>query len=86
MLKELKNLFFVVVILLFIFSIIKFYFSDNNKKNSFRSLKQNNKKILKISKTLILLENNTVNIIEYVKKDKYQNKKNYNFWDLIKND
>ena len=48
MLKELKNLFFVTIILLFVYTILKFYFSDDNKKKSFRSLKQNDQKILKI--------------------------------------
>ncbi len=86
MLKELKNLFFVTIILLFVYTILKFYFSDDNKKKSFRSLKQNDQKILKISKTLILLENDTTNTIEYIKKDKYPKETSYNFWNLIKND
>ena len=86
MLKELKNLFFVVVILSFIFLILRFYFSDDNKKKSYRSLKKNDEKISQISKTLVLLENDTSNIIEYIKKNKDKNKKNYNFWELIKND
>ena len=86
MLKELKNVFFVVVILTFVFLILRFYFSDDNKKKSYRSLKKNDEKISQISKTLILLENNTSNIIEYIKKNKDKNKKNYNFWELIKND
>jgi hypothetical protein len=86
MLKELKNLFFVVVILSFIFLILRFYFSDDNKKKSYRSLKQNDEKILQISKKLILLENDTSNVIEYIERNKDKNKKNYNFWELIKND
>jgi hypothetical protein len=86
MLKELKNVFFVVVILTFVFLILRFYFSDDNKKKSYRSLKKNDEKISQISKTLILLENDTSNIIEYIKKNKDKNKKNYNFWELIKND
>ena len=86
MLKELKNVVFVVVILTFVFLILRFYFSDDNKKKSYRSLKKNDEKISQISKTLILLENDTSNIIEYIKKNKDKNKKNYNFWELIKND
>ena len=86
MLKELKNVFFVVVILTFVFLILRFYFSDDNKKKSYRSLKQNDEKILQISKKLILLENDTSNVIEYIERNKDKNKKNYNFWELIKND
>ena len=38
MLKELKNLLYFIFIFLFIFLIIKYYFSDINKKNSYRSI------------------------------------------------
>jgi len=83
MIKELKYLFFVFIISLFIFFALNYYFSDNNKKNSYRALIENDKKILNFSIKLTLLENNTNNIVEYVEKEKNKNKKNYNFWKLI---
>ena len=43
------------------------------------------KKILEYSHNLIILKNNTINIIEYVEKTNNKNKKNYNFWKLINN-
>ena len=60
-----------------------YYFSDNNKKNSFRSKKQIAIQIEDYSKDLIFLNNNTKNIVEYVKKTTDNNKKNYYFWELI---
>ena len=38
------------------------------------------------SRNLILLNSDTVNIVEYVEKSIDKNKKNYNFWKLINND
>ena len=85
MIKELKYFFFVLMIFLFLFINLKYYFSDENKKNSYRLLKSNNKIILDYSQKLILLENDTNDIIEYVEKIIEKNKKNYNFWKLINN-
>tara|TARA_B110001450_G_scaffold234766_1_gene238968 strand:+ start:70 stop:336 length:267 start_codon:yes stop_codon:yes gene_type:complete len=86
MLKELKYLLYLLVILLFSYQTLKYYFSDDNKKNSHRSYKQIDDKIIDYSKNIILLENDTVDIVEYVEKIIDKNKKNYNFWKLINND
>ena len=85
MLNELKYLLFLLVITLFSFLSLKYYFSDNNKKISYRSYKQVNEKITKYSQNLILLKNDTIDIVEYVEKTIDKNKKNYNFWKLINN-
>ena len=53
MIKELKYLFFILTIFVFIFLTLKYYFSDNNKKNSYRSLSQNSIRIIDYSKKLI---------------------------------
>ena len=86
MLKELKYLLFLIVIVLFFFLSFKYYFSDENKKNSYRSLKNIGDKTENYSRNLILLNSDTVNIVEYVEKSIDKNKKNYNFWKLINND
>ena len=83
MLKELKYFFYLFIIFLIFFLSLKYYFSSNNKKNSYRSLKLVEKKILDYSKNLIFLNNDTVNIVEYLEKSNENNKKNYNFWKLI---
>ena len=85
MIKELKYLFFLLIISLFVFLTLKYYFSDNNKKNSYRSLLLIDEKIENYSQNVILLNDNTKNIIEFVEKAKDKNKKNYNFWKLIEN-
>ena len=86
MLKELKHLLFLIVIVLFFFLSFKYYFSNENKKNSYRSLKNIEDKTENYSRNLILLNSDTINIVEYVEKSIDKNKKNYNFWKLINND
>ena len=85
MLKELKFLFYIFFIFLFFFLIVKFYFSDDNKKNSFRLFNNINKKNLIYSQNVILLKNDTNKIVEYVEKSIDENKKNYTFWNLLNN-
>tara|TARA_B100001063_G_scaffold206910_1_gene202519 strand:+ start:610 stop:870 length:261 start_codon:yes stop_codon:yes gene_type:complete len=84
MIKELKNLFYILFVFLILFFTLKYYFSDNYKKKSFRAMQLIDKKIDIFSKKLILLNNDTRDIVEYVEK-KNDNKKNYNFWKLINN-
>ena len=85
MLKELKYFLYLFVIILFFFLSLKYYFSDDNKKNSYRSYKQVDEKITNYSQNIILLKSDTVDIVEYVEKNIDKNKKNYNFWKLINN-
>ena len=85
MLKELRYLFYILIVFLFSFLNLKFYFSDTNKKNSYRSFKEIDEKIITYSQKLILLKNNTGNVVKYVEKFTDKNKKNFNFWKLIIN-
>ncbi len=82
MLKEIKYLIFIFLICLFIFFTSKYYFSDVNKKKSYRSYKSINNKVIEFSKNLPILESNTVNIVEYINQNK-DNKKKFNFWKLL---
>ena len=86
MLKKVKFFFYIMSFFTFVFLATNFYFSEQNVRliNKSRSLYPNetNNNI----QNLILLKNDTKNIIEYksdieVYKKK---KKNYTFWDLIK--
>ena len=85
MLKELKYLVYLLVISIFFFLSLKYYFSDVNKKNSYRSYKLVDEKISHYSQNIILLKSDTINIVEYIEKTIDKNKKNYNFWLLINN-
>ena len=86
MLKEIKYLIFIVIISLFLFFTSKYYFSDENIKNSYRSYKNIDEKVKIYSKNLPLLKNDTENIIEYVKQTDKKKKKKFNFWKLLEND
>ena len=84
MIKEIKNLFYLLVIFLFFFFTLKYYFSDSHKKKSYRSFNNINKQISIYSQDLITLEDNTKNIIEYVENTQTKKKKKYYFWELLK--
>jgi SMC interacting uncharacterized protein involved in chromosome segregation len=86
MLKEIKYLIFIAIITLFLFFTGKYYFSNENIKNSYRSYKNIDQKIKDYSKNLPLLKNDTENIIEYVKQTDKKKKKKFNFWKLLEND
>ena len=83
MLKEVKYLIFLTFIGFFLFFTCKYYFSDDNKKNSFRSLSNIDKKIDIYSEKLPVLENDTKDIIQYVEKSNKDKKKKFNFWKLL---
>ena len=86
MLKEIKYLTFIIIIILFLFFTGKYYFSDENIKNSYRSYQNIDDKIELYSKNLPVLEDNTQNVIEYVNQNKKKKKKKFNFWKLLEND
>ena len=86
MLKEIKYLIFIIIISLFFFFTGKYYFSDENVKKSYRSYKNINEKIKVYSKNLPILDNDTQDIIEYVKQTNKKKNKKFNFWKLLEND
>ena len=83
MFKEIKYLIFISIICLFIFLISRYYFSDTNKKNSYRSLNNISEKIDIYAEKLPVLEDDTKNIIEYVEQSNNKKKKKFNFWKLL---
>jgi len=83
MLKEIKYFIFLFIIGLFLYLTIKFYFSDINKKNSYRSLNSIDEKIKNYAEKLPIIENDTKNIIEYTEQTNTQKKKKFNFWKLL---
>ena len=83
MLKELKYFSYIFIIFFFLFFTGRHYFSDTNKKISYRSINEISKKIDNISANLQTLKNDTENIIEYVENNNNKNKKKYHFWKLL---
>ena len=85
MIKEIKYLFYLIVLSIFIFLVINYYFSDYYEKKSNRKISNfldnfNSKNI-----DLPLIKSDTKNIIEYkINSDQIINTKQRKFWDLIK--
>ena len=73
--KELKYFLYVFTILGFVFFITNYYFSNDNKKNSYRTSELYDNKINVISSDLKILESDTSNIIEYVESSSITDKK-----------
>ena len=85
MLKELKYFSYIFIIFFFLFFTGRHYFSDTNKKISYRSINEISKKIDNNSANLRILKNDTENIIDYVENNKNKKKKKYYFWKLLTN-
>ena len=85
MIKEIKYIFFVFIISLFIFFTVKYYISDEFEKEYYKSINNLDSKLDLKKNSLIKLDSDTDNIIEYI--DEKENKeKKLSFWDLIKNE
>ena len=83
MIKELKYFFYTFTIAVFIIFIANYYFSDENKKNSYRSIKLFEKRIIEYSSKLQTLESNTDKITDYVENT---TNKEYKFMELLFDD
>ena len=84
MIKELKIVFFIFVIILFLIFTGRFYFSDINKKNTFKSINKINSKISTFSKNIIVLKNDTNNIILYKNDlEEFKKKSKKRFWEKL---
>ena len=83
MFNKFKYFFFITIIILFLFLTSRYYFSDTNKKKSYRSLNNINERIDKYSEKIPVLEDDTKDIIEYVEQSNNKNKKKFNFWKLL---
>jgi len=79
-----KDIFFVTLQILFVTLIIFFYFSEENITKINKSRSKNYNQIHVNINNIPLLENNTIDIIEYLPKSNNDNKKKYNkFFELI---
>ena len=87
MLKKIINIFYLASFLIFIILTVRFYFSDQNIRETNKSRAFYSVKIDSKTQNLPLLKNDTNNIIDY----SYENleekkiKKRY-FWELLKKD
>ena len=84
--QELKFFLYIATIIGFIIFVGIYYFSDQNKKNSYRATILYDNNITKYNDNLIILKSDTENIIEYVENNLNKDKKKYKFWELLNND
>jgi len=84
--KELIYFLYIITIFGFLIFVGNYYFSDQNIKNFYKSIKLHDNKIIKYSNNLLLLKNDTNDFIEYVENNITKDKKKYKFWDLLDND
>ena len=81
-----KYLVLIFIICLFLFLTGRYYFSDINKRNSYRSINTIDEKINSYAQKLPILEDDTKDIMEYVEQSNTKKKKKFNFWKLLEND
>ena len=85
MLKEVKYVVYLLIIFFSIFFVLKFYLSENNIKRSNKVILQYQKELDKKFNNLPIIKSDTNNIIEYTNEiEKFKNKKQRKFWDLLK--
>ena len=86
MIKNIKNIFFLILFLSFIVFTTFFYFSDRNIKETNKNRAYYSTKTNVNLDNLPLLKSDTNDIVEYKNDiEIYKKKKRYKFWDLIKN-
>ena len=84
MIKEIKYLFFIIVIFLSLFLTLRFYFSETNIKKSYKVLNEIDQNTNIDENNLIILNNDTDNIIDYVNQKIESKDDKFKFWELFK--
>ena len=85
MLKEIKNVVYLLTIFFAIFFVTKFYLSENNIKRSNRVILQHQKELDNKFSDLPIIKSDTNDFIEYTNEvAKFLSKKPRYFWILIK--
>ena len=77
-----NKIFYLYIYNNFFFLTIKFYLSETNIKNTYRSINYKDENININDLDLKVLKNNTVDIIEYVD-NQLDDEEEYKFWELL---
>ena len=85
MLKKIRNIFYLASFFIFIILTTRFYFSDQNIRETNKSRSFYSAKLNSNTQNIPLLKNDTSNVIEYIDDIEIykKKKKKYKFWDLI---
>ena len=83
--NKIINLFLIILIILFFLSIVDYYFSEKNIKDTNLNRLNINENLKKKSLNLPILRSDTDNVIEYNSSypDEIHNDKTRNFWKLL---
>ena len=85
MIKEIKYLFYLIVLTVFVYLVVNYYFSDYNKKKSYRNISNFIDNLNSKNINVPLIKSDTKNIIEYTdKSDEFINTNQRKFWELVK--
>ena len=85
MLKEVKNVVYLLTIFFSIFFVINFYLSENNIKRRNKVILQYQNELDKKFNNLPIIKGDTNDIIEYTNEiEEFKNKKQRKFWNLLK--
>ena len=85
MIKEIKYLFYLIVLSFFIYLIANYYFSDYYEKKSYRNISNFLDNLNSKNVDVPLIKNDTKSIIEYkTNSEEIINTKQRKFWELIK--
>ena len=84
MIKEIKYLFYLIVLTAFVYLVVNYYFSDYNEKKSYRNISNFLDNLNSKSINVPLIKSDTKNIIEYTdKSDEFINTNQRKFWELV---
>ena len=84
MIREIKYLFYLIVLTVFVYLVLNYYFSDYNEKKSYRNISNFLDNLNSKNINVPLIKSDTKNIIEYNdKSDDFINTKQRKFWELV---
>ena len=84
MIREIKYLFYLIVLTLFVYLVLNYYFSDYNEKKSYRNISNFLDNLNSKNINVPLIKSDTKNIIEYNdKSDESINTNQRKFWELV---
>ena len=84
MIKEIKYLFYLIVIAIFVYLVVNYYFSDYNEKKSYRNISSFLDNLNSKNIDVPLIKSDTQNIIEYPDRlDESINTNPRKFWILV---
>ncbi len=84
MFKKIKNTLFLLILFIFVFFLVKFYFSEKNIKFTNKSRSSYSTEIFQENNNLPLLKNDTNNIMTYTDDiKKFNEKRKKRFWERL---